>query len=239
MRSRVISILIITLLCISVVFISVFALSNKKGEIQMDKSLIKLPKFKVAGNISIEETLYRRRSIRKFLNDSLNLEEISQILWAAQGITNTDGRRTSPSAGATYPLELYLISNKVEGLKDGVYQYIPDQHLLKVKKEGDLLKEIAGATYQVEMCSGAAGIIVITAIVERTVSVYGERGMRYIYMEAGHAAENLSLQGVALNIGSVLVGAFDDLRVIKALSLSKGEIPLYIIPIGKTDKYKK
>lgn len=213
-----------------------YAKCETKGEKSV-KDYIALPKPKVKGFISVEEVLDKRRSIRQFLKTPLNIYELSQILWAAYGTNTKDGKKTTPSAGATYPLEIYIVAKNFEDLKEGLYKYISENHSLKVLKEGDFLNQLAETTYQPEMCKNAAALLVITSVNERTTSVYGQRGMRYIYMEAGHSAQNISLQGVALGIGSVLVGAFDDSKVSNALSLKRGEMPLYIIPIGKTDRY--
>lgn len=222
-----------------IIIFSIYGICKTEVNTNMKERKIALPKPKLTGSISIEEVLNKRRSIRKFLNSLISVSELSQLLWSAQGITTEDGRRTSPSAGATYPLEIYISVKNIENLKEGLYKYAPDAHSLLLIDENNRSVQIAEATYQPQMVKGAAAIFIITSVLNRTTSVYGERGIRYAYMEAGHSAQNLSLMGVALNIGLVLVGAFDDNKLSDALSLKKDEIPLYIIPVGKTDKYKK
>ncbi len=209
---------------------------NSTGE-KMKERYIPLPQPDKKGKVSIEEVLSKRRSIRNYLNEPIKLSEITQLLWAAQGITANDGRRASPSAGATYPIEIYLANGSVIGLNKGLYKYIPEKHSLQLIYEKDLFFEICKSTYQIELLKRSAGLFIITAIPEKTTSVYAERGFRYIYMEAGHIGENIALQGVSLGIGTVMIGAFDDHKLSEILKLNKGEIPLYIIPIGKTDKY--
>lgn len=241
---RTILIMVIKRIALILVFIQIAILSlnarcDAKGEDKMKENKIVLPTFEFKGKVSVEEALYKRRSIRKFNNEPISIMELSKLLWAAYGVTTADGRKTTPSAGATYPLEIYVVATKVDKLKTGLYKYQSDSHSLLLLRDKDISNQVAEATYQVEMCRSAPVIFIITAAVERTLSVYGERGMRYIFMEAGHSAQNLSLEGVTLNIGSVLVGAFDDDRLKKVLNLPEGEIPLYIIPAGKTERYKR
>ncbi|MCX7957694.1 MAG: SagB/ThcOx family dehydrogenase [Deltaproteobacteria bacterium] len=233
-----IKILLVFWFLVSVIMATVFAVSQEKEKREMEEKNIKLPQYKTTGKISVEETLKKRRSVRKFTDASISIEEISQLLWAAYGFTASDGRKTTPSAGATYPLEIYIAVRKADKLKPGLYRYLPESHSLKFIKEGDILSQVSETTYQPEMCKSAPVHIIITAVIERTTSVYGQRGIRYIHMEAGHSAQNISLQGVALNIGSVLVGAFEDEKLSRVLEAGKDEIPLYIIPVGKTEKYK-
>ncbi|MCX7944897.1 MAG: SagB/ThcOx family dehydrogenase [Deltaproteobacteria bacterium] len=238
MRRRIFGFFIVLSLISTFTVITIFAVSKERERSMVKDGQIKLPQYNTTGKISIEETLKKRRSVRKFTDASISIEEISQLLWAAYGLTTSDGRKTTPSAGATYPLEIYIAVRKADKLKPGLYRYLPESHSLKLIKEGDILSQVSDTTYQPEMCKDAPIHIIITAVIERTTSVYGQRGIRYIHMEAGHSAQNISLQGVALNIGSVLVGAFDDEKLLRVLELGKGEIPLYIIPMGKTEKYK-
>lgn len=190
---------------------------------------IDLPEPSLKGEVSVEETIEGRRSVRSFSPGALTLEEISQLLWAAQGVTEERrGFRAAPSAGATYPLELYLVT------EDGIHSYAPDGHILEPVKSGDMRSSLAGAALGQRFVAEAQASIVITAVYARTAGRYGaERGRRYVHIEAGHAAQNIHLQAVALGLGSVPVGAFRDAEVSGALSLPEGHEPLYIIPVGR------
>ena len=211
---------------------------KEKGIMQKQNQIIKLPEPKFKSSISIEEAINKRRSIRKFDDSPLEINEISQLLWAAQGINTSDGRRTVPSAGATYPLEIYLASRKINGLDKGLYKYNPQSHSLIPIKYGDTASDIANSTPQKNIIYSATAIFIITADFERTTSVYGSRGNIYVYIEVGHAAQNLSLQAVGLKIGSVMIGAFDEKELKRLLGLPINETPLYIIPCGKTKTYQ-
>jgi len=188
---------------------------------------VALPPPSTDGEMSLEQTLAKRRSIRQFRPQDLTLEQIGQLAWAAQGITKPDtGFRTAPSAGATYPLELYLLT------KDGVFRYIPKGHKLARVATEDKRAALARAAYGQGSVSGAPLDFVITGIYERTSARYGDRAERYVILEAGHVAQNIHLQAVALGLGSVPVGAYTDEAVSEVLDLSADETPLYIIPVG-------
>jgi len=192
----------------------------------------KLPEPVYKSNTSVEEALLERRSIRTYSKENLTIEEVSQLLWAAQGITAPAwGGRTAPSAGATYPLELYLVVGDVTGLDKGVYKYIPDGHVIKKVMEGDIREELAVAALGQRWVRDAPINIVFTAVYERTTKRYGDRGIRYVHMEVGHAAQNVHLQAVSLNLGTVVVGAFRDDVVKKIMNIP--EDPLYIMPVGR------
>jgi len=194
---------------------------------------ISLPEPRLDSECSIEQALLKRRSYRSYADTPLNVAEISQLLWAAQGVTDRRGFRTAPSAGALYPLETYVVVGKVDGLAAGVYKYQPVQHRLKEISAGDRRTELAAAALSQSSISKSPASIVITAVYERTTAKYRERGIRYVHMEAGHAAQNIYLQTVSLNIATVVIGAFHDQRVQGVLNLLKYEEPLYIMPIGK------
>jgi SagB-type dehydrogenase family enzyme len=194
---------------------------------------IQLPEPRYQSETSVEEALVQRRSIRAYSGDNLTLEEVSQLLWAAQGITAPWGGRTAPSAGALYPLELYVVVGGVEGIDQGVYRYIPQGHELVKVKDGDLRAELATAALEQGNVRAAAIDLVFTAVYERTTVRYKERGIRYVHMEAGHAAENVYLQAVSLDLGTVTIGAFSDAEVKKIMNLEEQEDPLYIMPVGR------
>ena len=188
---------------------------------------IMLPEPQQKSNISLEEALNNRRSKRQFQARDLKLEDISQILWAAQGITEmSTGFRTAPSAGALYPLELFVVKS------DGFFNYISKGHKLKKLSSSDLRSELMKASLFQKSISEAPVDIVITAIYERTTLKYGNRGIRYVHMEAGHTCQNILLEATALGLGAVPIGAFSDTNVQKVLNLPEDYIPLYVIPVG-------
>ncbi len=194
---------------------------------------ITLPEPNYESEISIEEAILKRRSIRSYNDQPLSLQDVSQLLWAAQGITDPGGLRAAPSAGATYPLEIYIVVSDVEGIDEGIYRYKPHQHEIVKVLDGQHREDLASAALNQRFIAEAPINIVITAIYERTTNRYGDRGIRYVHMEAGHAAQNIYLQTVSLNMGTVVVGAFHDDRVADILALPDGETPLYIMPVGR------
>ncbi len=190
---------------------------------------------KTHGSTSVEEALARRRSIREFATKSLTIEQVMQLLWAAQGITLKEyGFRTAPSAGGTYPLEIYVVTKPsgVEGLEGGVYHYEPKDHRLVERITGDFSGQLMAAALDQEWVGSAPVNFVIAASFDRTTGKYGERGVRYVWLETGHAAQNIYLQAVALGLGNVVIGAFHDAEVQRILQLSDREKPAYVIPIG-------
>lgn len=194
-----------------------------------------LPAPPTTGVLSLDEALAHRRSAREFAPGALTLDEISRLVWAAQGITAPE-RRTAPSAGATYPLEVYLVVGAAEKLSAGVYRYLPRQHRLEAVVAGDFRQPLAAAAVDQKWISQAAMVVVIAAVFERTIARYGTRGERYVHIEVGHAAQNLLLQATALGLGATPVGAFNDAEVSRLLHMPVGEKPLYIIPVGRIPK---
>ena len=192
---------------------------------------IKLPPVLKKGKVSLEETLTARRSVRNYKNEPLTLQEVSQLLWACDGKTAEWGGRTSPSAGATYPLEIYVVVGNVEGIEPGLYHYIVENHSLVEVKKGDLRKKLSSVCLNQTMVVEAPVSIVISGIFERTTGRYGERGKRYVFMEVGHCGQNIHLQSEALGLGTVMIGAFDDEGVRKVLGIK--EDVFYICPVGK------
>lgn len=195
---------------------------------------IKLLEPEYDSNTSVEQALLERRSVRAYKDEPLTLAEVSQLLWAAQGITGPrKGFRTAPSAGALYPLEVYVVINNAEGVTKGVYKYKPHEHELVKVRNGNVRDELVVAALEQTWVGECAIVIVFSAVYERTIQKYGDRGIRYVHMEAGHAAQNVYLQAVSLNLGTVVVGAFKDDEVRKILNMSDEEHPLYIMPVGK------
>jgi len=193
--------------------------------------VIVLPEPRLDSDVSVEEAIARRRSIRSYRDEPVTLSQLSQLLWAAQGITAQRTKfRASPSAGATYPFEVYVVAGNVEGLAPGIYKYDPFKHALVMVKEGDYRGALQSAALNQEWVGKAPVDIVLVAFYERTTTVYGERGVRYVHMEAGHIGQNIYLQATALNLGTVAVGAFYDDQVAEILD-TEGS-PLYIFPVG-------
>lgn len=186
---------------------------------------IELTEPRIKGSKSLEECIFERVSVRSFKDKEIEIEKISQILWAGQG--KKEYKRTVPSAGATYPLELYVT---IKG--KGFFHYNSNKNLLELKKDGDFGKDLAQASLDQMFIYEAPMNIIICADFNRTCDHYGERGVRYVYMEIGHCAQNIELEAVALGLASVPIGAFHDEDVKKVLDLPKSFEPLYIIPIG-------
>ncbi len=194
---------------------------------------IALPAPRRTGTVSLEETIQRRRSIRQYKNEPLTLAELAQLLWAAQGITQEAGRRTAPSAGALYPLELYVVAGSVTGLASGIYKYLTRAHKLVRVKAGDHRAELAAAALGQQQIARGSVTFVFSGVYERTAGRYQERTLRYVHMEAGHAAQNLCLQAVALGLGSVVMGAFEDERVKRLAGMPREEAALYLVTVGR------
>lgn len=192
-----------------------------------------LPKPRYESPVSVEEALLKRRSIREFRSGSMTLHELGQLLWAAQGITAREGFRTAPSAGALYPLEVRLLAGSIDGIAVGLYQYDPRKHGLWGQDQADQRIALAQAALDQPVIAEASAVIALSAVYKRTTARYGERGIRYVHMEAGHAAQNIYLEAVTLRLGTVVIGAFDDRRVKEVLRLETQEEPLYLMPIGR------
>jgi SagB-type dehydrogenase family enzyme len=206
---------------------------HERRQLKVDGGLIRLPQPVRRGRVSVEEAIMSRRSHRDFANNSVLLDDISQLCWAAQGVTDlTYGLRTTPSAGALYPVELFLVVGNSD-LEAGVYHYVPREHALEVMKIGDFRKQLREASLDQPWIEDGALDLVIAAVYDRTTVKYGERGkLRYVPMEAGHVAENIYLQARSLGLGTVSVGAFDDDRVRDVISAPSEYSPLYLMPIG-------
>ena len=191
-----------------------------------------LPAVDKRGKLPLESAISQRRSVREFTSTPLALKDVSQLLWAAQGITHSAGLRAAPSAGALYPLELYLVVGAVESLDEGVYHYDPNRHALQHVKQGRKLGKLAATAYGQFWIRDGAAAIVIAANYERTARKYGKRAQRYVHIEVGHASQNIYLQATALGIGTTMVGAFLDSVVAKVVGIKDDEAPLAILPLG-------
>lgn len=219
---------------------------DTRSTIYVTDNVVRLPLPTTMSNMTVEEAVLRRRSIRDYTEDPVKLEHLSMILWACYGVTDPQyGLRSSPSAGATYPLEIYVvvgersvaISNGAF-LKAGVYKYDPHSHTLLLVKKGDVRSELAVAALGQDWVRKAPLSVVIAAVFERTTRVYSERGReRYVPMEVGHAGQNVYLMATALGYGTVAVGAFSDSGVKAILGLRQEETPMYIMPVGVPRSY--
>ncbi len=188
---------------------------------------IMFPKVETKGKLSLEETLWQRKSTRSFSGKALTTKQIGQLLWAAQGVNRpANQHRTAPSAGGTYPLEIYYI------VSDGVYHYLPDQHAAVQVKSGNMWKALNKVGLTTESAYNAPCIFIITAVIERTYSKYKEPAEHYVYLEGGHAAQNLLLQLIPLGLGGVPNGSILTPKANKLLGMSKEEQPIYILAVG-------
>lgn len=188
---------------------------------------VQLPKPQINKSVYLDQAIQQRRSVRQFKDKELTLEQISQLLWAADGITSADGSlRSAPSGGALYPLDLYVVK------PDGVWQYLVADHALKLIIQKDLRYKLAKAALGQSSVADAPLDIVIVAEYSRITGTYGKRGIRYAHIEAGHIAQNLLLEATALGLAGVPAGAFSDREVSKVLDLARDQDPLYIVPIG-------
>ena len=194
---------------------------------------LELPKPALTGEIPLEQLLAQRRSVREYPDTALSLAEVGQLLWAAQGTTHAEGLRTAPSAGALYPLELYVVAGSVEGLAHGVYHYEAGHHQLVKSGDDDVREALARAALSQSCVSEAPAVIAFTADYTRTTKKYGDRGRRYVDMEVGYASENVFLQAEALGLATVPVGAFEDEKVAGLLRIP-GELQvLLMMPVGR------
>lgn len=196
---------------------------------------IKLPDVITSSATSIEKALLNSQSKRNYKEEPLDLAEVGQMLWATQGVVSLDGSRTVPSAGANYPVVVYLVASDVIDLDAGVYEYIPKTHSLKLQVDENRHEDLAQAAPEQEWVEDNPAILVLTANFDRTTAQYGERGRRYVLMEIGHAAQNTMLQAVSLNLGTVPIGFFDEKAVTEALQLPDQQQPLYLFPLGKVE----
>jgi SagB-type dehydrogenase family enzyme len=226
MRGKLIALSLLSVCaCIGVLLVLTLAQEETRKE-----ETVALPEVKKKGSLSVEEAIEKRRSVREYAKDPLTLEQVSQVFWAAQG-TTAGGLRAAPSAGALYPLEIYLVAGEVTGLDAGLYRYLNSSHKLERVKAGDMRKSLCEAAYSQEPIQKAPATIVIAAKYERTASKYLDRAQRYVHIEVGHVGQNIYLQCQSLSLATVAIGAFDDSKVKKVLAIA--EEPLYIMPIGK------
>lgn len=202
----------------------------------LNKIIIKLPEPKAKGEMSVEEALQKRRSKRQFKKRPLRIEEISQLLWAAQGITKDGFFRTTPSAGSMYGLEVYLVAGEVTGMEAGIYKYKPMTHEIELIRQGDFRYELADAALAQLFIEKAPATIILTAVYERSEKKYTDRGVMYTNIEAGHAGQNIYLQAVAMNLGTCAVGSFLVIDIKKLVNMPDNEEPICLFPVGEPEK---
>jgi len=205
--------------------------------------IIELPDPKLSSDYSVEEAIHNRRSVRSYQEMPVSLQELSQMLWAAYGINKKipngpaflrGGLRTAPSAGALYPLDIYVVAGEVKDLEAGIYLYDSENHKLNMTKKGDFREDLSNAALGQMMLAKAPFSLVYSAIFERTTKKYGKRGReRYVMMDLGHSAENIYLQAASLGLGTCAIGAFTDIKIKQLINMTKEEEPLYLMPVGK------
>lgn len=240
---------ILTLVVLVYVFVPLYMPSElySRGAAVLGEGEILLPLPTKITKLTVEEALLLRKSMREWLPEPLDLTQLSMLLWATQGIVEDAGfgwyRRTSPSAGATYPVEVYVvIGNRSvrlgsgEFVEAGIYKYDYMRHSLKLVKKGDYRTDLWRASLRQDWVREAPVTIVLCAVYERTTSRYGERGIRYVHMELGHIGQNIYLMATALGLGTVAIGAFYDEDVSKVISSARNERPLYLFPVGVPEK---
>jgi SagB-type dehydrogenase family enzyme len=223
-----------SVLCLFCFFLNV-ALAVPGWGKSYNEGYLTLPQPAFDGTVSVERAIKERRTVRAFRPDPLGMPQLSQLLWAAQGITDERrGFRAAPSGGALYPLDVYAVVGErgVEGLRAGIYRYHPAGHRLEIISTEDRRREVAGAALSQMWIATAPVIFVITAEYERITRTYGERGVRYAHIEVGHVGQNIFLQAGALGLEAGIVGAFRDASVAEAIEAPKEHEPLIIIPVG-------
>jgi len=196
---------------------------------------MKLPPPAKDGTVSVERAIRQRRTIRAYLPQIMTLGQMSQLLWSAHGITGDRGyKRAAPSAGALYPTDVYTVvgQDSVDQIDAGVYHYEPGRHRLSLVAKQDLRNTIARAALSQLWMATAPVNFVITADYSRSTAKYGNRGIRYAMIEAGHIGQNLFLQAEALGLKAGIVGAFHDRQLIESMRIPHDHEPLLIMPVG-------
>ncbi|MEO3993397.1 MAG: SagB/ThcOx family dehydrogenase [Desulfurococcaceae archaeon TW002] len=233
---------LVTVLIIVYVIFSLYVPQQDLGGVEIVGGELLLPLPRKITIITVEEAILLRKSIREWKDSPITVEQLSMILWASQGVVeDVDGwlRRASPSAGATYPLEVYVVIGErgvslgnESYVEAGVYKYDYVRHSLKLIKEGDFRDDLWRATLRQDWVREAPVSLVICAVYERTTWRYGERGVRYVHIEVGHVGQNIYLMSTALGLGTVAVGAFHDDEVARVVNAQRDERPLYVFPVG-------
>ena len=214
-------------LFITVLFVLATICLAKYNPRRQPVKIVQLPQPLSTGEISFERILAKRRSVRSFTSQPLDFMQIGQLAWAGQGITDEQtGFRTAPSAGAIYPIELYIAT------ENGVFVYKPKAHSLQQISDQDIRDRLAAAALDQQAVAQAACDIIIAGSVKKLAAKYGGRAKRFMLLESGHIAQNIQLQAVSLGLGSVPIGAFDISSVRKVCQIPMSLEPVYIIPVG-------
>ncbi len=210
----------------------VTAASFPKG-IRAKEEVVNLPDHDRTGSVTLERALSERRSVRDFQDTPIDIETVSQLCWATQGISEESRQlRTAPSAGGQYGLDTYIAVGNVNGLDAGLYRYAPGGHELVLQEHGDIRLSIAEAALGQQWIADAPVVFLIVGVPERLAYPYRDRAERYTLLEAGHAAQNLALQAVARALATTVVGAFSDSELRELLGVPERHVPLYVIPVG-------
>ncbi len=206
-----------------------------KGNKQYPEDVMQLSQAKTQGTFPVEQAINQRRTVRSYMPKMLSLDQLAQLLWSAQGITGNRGvKRAAPSAGALYPMDVYVVAGQgcVAQIEAGVYHYEPRRHMLSLMVKKDLRDALAKAALSQMWMARAPVNLVISAEYNRVGVKYGERGVRYAMIEAGHIGQNIFLQAEALGLKAGIVGAFDDMKLTEVMNLPRAHEPLLVMPVG-------
>ena len=232
MKSRIVAALVVATALITTTAAMAQAAATSAA-VPGGASLIALPKPDVTGKVTLEKALATRRSVREYAPGALTLGEVSQILWAAQGITGPGGKRTTPAAHAIYSLEIWLAANDVKGLAPGIYRYVPQEHALALASAGDHRAAVTAAANGQKSVEQAPAVVAISGDSLQTAEKFHERGVAWLGMEAGFVVQSVYLQATALGLGTVMVGGFNDEPTRALLGLPAGKVPLALMPVGR------
>ncbi len=233
------AVLLLTAILISALVLLQITVQMPKEEIIIEatcsdypqQSRIALPEPAFKGK-ALEDAINERRSVRNYSSEELSLHELSMLLWAGNGITSEEGLRSAPSAGGLYPIDLYVVPNRVENASCGLYRYVPKGHELVLVKEGIYTEQLYEVSLGQAHVRDAAVLIALVATPERTAGKYGEIGEDYVLMEAGHIAQNTLLEAVSLGLGAVPVGGFDREAADGILGLDEKQDAVYLVAVG-------
>jgi SagB-type dehydrogenase family enzyme len=236
-KKKKLVLIFLIIIFIGVVSAYVFSGTNKTAYTTRHViNYVNLPSPELTGNLSVEAAIQNRRSVRKYSNQSVTLSNISQVLWSAQGITDSQNQlRSVPSAGQVYPLEVYVIAGpNVSGLQEGVYHYVPSNNTLEMFMSGDLRDNLSTIADGQPWVKQAPLDILITGNYRKMINKYPDTQLstRFVNLEAGHAGENIYLQSEALGLVTVSLGSFNSNKLSQSFELPSNETPIYIYPVG-------
>ena len=242
MEKKKIAVLLILILAFIAVVSEIYVLNSQISQqtgytTRNVISITKLPSPQLTGNMSVEQAIEDRRSVREYNDEPINISDVSQLLWAGQGITDPQyGLRAAPSAGQVYPLELYVIvgTGGVTGLPAGEYLYVPENNTLEKLINGDLRAQLATIADGQPWVQQGQVDIVITGNYQKMIDKYPDVPLstRFVNLEAGHVGETIYLQAEPLGLATVSIGSFNENQMISLMHLQVNEEPIYIFPIG-------